>query len=130
MENTENGTVPIHDNDEVTRSRGILTPIIQCCTDSPGNPILLFNLYSEKSRRETILGILECSKKQLQGKEEECWAITNFVSFVGSHEQASSAVMFHPIHPADDPTDVTGFIISPMLWTDIFVSTSTVFYSS
>ena len=53
----------IHDNDAVTEERQILTPIIQCCIDNPGDRILLFNLYSEPSRRKTIDGIIKCSEK-------------------------------------------------------------------
>jgi len=59
----------IHDADASTQQRGILTPIIQCCIDNPGDKILLFNLHSEPQRRKTIDGIIECAKRIRQANE-------------------------------------------------------------
>lgn len=128
MKKTENGTVRIHDNDEVTLDQELLTPIIQCCVDNPGDKILLFNLYSERARRETMNGIIECSKTmrqsfgQAQGHlHESCWAMTEFVRIVRFNQvQASSSIMFAPIYPADAPWEVSGFILSPLVWYEIF----------
>jgi len=55
--------VRVHDADEITQERGILTPIIQCCIDNPGDRVLLYNLYSEPNRRKTINGINQCAQK-------------------------------------------------------------------
>ena len=128
MKKTENGTVRIHDNDEVTLDRELLTPIIQCCVDNPGDKILLFNLYSERARRETMNGIIECSKTMRQSfgqaqdhLHESCWAMTEFVRIVRFNQvQASSSIMFAPIYPADAPWEVSGFILSPLVWYEIF----------
>lgn len=128
MKKTENGTVRVPDNDKVTLERGILTPIIQCCVDNPGDPILLFNLYSERVRRETMNGIIECSKTMRQSigqaqenLHESCWAMTEFVRIIRFNQvQASSSIMFAPIYPADAPWEVSGFILSPLVWYEIF----------
>ena len=128
MKKTPEGLVRIPDNDEVTLDRGILTPIIQCCVDNPGDRILLFNLYSERVRRETMNGILECAKRMRQPSEqaqvdpdESCFAMTPFVRIIRFNQvQASSAIMFAPIYPADAPWQVSGFILSPLVWSDIF----------
>lgn len=110
----------IRDNDEVTASQGILTPVFQCCVDNPGDPILLYNLYSEKSRQEAIDDILECSKRYTGSS---CEAVTNFVPIERfKQKQASSSILFQPIYPASDPSKVSGIILSPLVWADIFVS--------
>ena len=59
----------VHDDDGKTQERGILTPILQCCIDNPGDPVLLYNLHSEPQRRKTIDGILNCAK-DMQAREE------------------------------------------------------------
>lgn len=127
MMKTENGPIRIPDNDDITLSRGILTPIIQCCIDNPGDPILLFNLYSERARREAMDGILQCAKKKMENPEkypdETCFAMTEFVRIVRFNQvQASSSIMFQPIYPASDPWEITGMVLSPIVWSDIFVS--------
>ena len=45
----------VHDSDESTLQRGILTPLIQGC----GVNVLLFNLHSEKKRRKAIDGMID-----------------------------------------------------------------------
>jgi hypothetical protein len=126
MQQTENGSVAIHDKDELTFFRGMLTPMMQCCADSPGDPILLFNLHSEKSRRVAMDGILECSKSRNlaeESLEEDCWAITNLIPLFGGLEDTqNAAVMFQPIRPGANTSEVSGFVMSPMLWAQIFVS--------
>lgn len=128
MMQTENGTIRIHDKDELTLSRGILTPIIQCCVDNPGDPVLLFNLYSETLRRETLDSIIQCSDfmrlpGQVKYPDESCWSITDFLTIVRfNQKQASSSIMFTPIYPSDTQFEVRGFILSPIVWDEIFVS--------
>lgn len=125
LEKTENNTMMrIHDND---MSRDILTPIIQCCVDNPGDKILLYNLYSERHRRETMEGILDCSRRMQEPgmveryPDEGCFALTEFVRIVRFNQvRASSSIMFAPIKLADG--EVVGFILSPMVWDEIFVS--------
>ena len=123
MKKTPDGPVRIPDNDAVTLERGMLTPLIQCCVDNPGDPILLFNLYSESVRRETMNGILECSKmRQAQeSPDESCFSMTPFVRIIRFNQvQKSSAIMLAPIYPADDSWEVSGFIVSPLVWYEIF----------
>ena len=51
----------VHDNDELTRDRGLLLPVFQCCNDNPGDRIRLFNLYSEPKRRKAVDGVISCT---------------------------------------------------------------------
>ena len=118
MMKTEKGPIRIPDNDDITSSRGILTPIIQCCIDNPGDHILLFNLYSEKVRRETIDQVHQCAKQMKEDKgneekypDETCFAMTPYVRIVRFNQvQPSSSIMFQPIYPADDPWEISGLI--------------------
>ena len=187
----QNGT-RIHDNDASTRERGILTPIIQCCIDNPGDRILLYNLHSEQKRRETIDGIRVCMddirRKVLAESEEvgatddggqdvqddqdgehhqevhqdgssasgngqvtkqevhsiaqdpaliqssttststsslsfpdySCGSMTEFVRIVRFKTRGPASIMFQPIYPANNPWEITGLVLSPMAWDEVF----------
>ena len=84
----QNGTkTRIHDADEATQARQILTPIFHCCIDNPGDRVLLFNLYSEPNRRKTIDGILECAATIREDEEQRMEQQSIFASSTNNQDQ-------------------------------------------
>ena len=128
--------VRVHDNDTSTDERQFLTPIFQCCIDNPGDPILLYNLHSEARRRKTIDGIIECTKniqeELVEGDsnvnatsypEYSCGSMTEFVPIFRFRTRGPASIMFQPVYPTDNPWDISGLILSPIVWDEIFEAT-------
>mmetsp|Transcript_21144 Transcript_21144/g.38798 ORF Transcript_21144/g.38798 Transcript_21144/m.38798 type:complete len:571 (+) Transcript_21144:3-1715(+) len=142
----QNGT-RIHDADVSKEERQLLTPIIQCCIDNPGDRVLLFNLHSEPRRRKTIDGIIDCTKKVrasvLQVKmvsnvftddattkataedshtypDYSCGSMTDFVKIVRFQTRGPASIMFQPVYPAEAPWEIRGLVLSPMAWDEVF----------
>lgn len=129
--NSNGTTTRIHDNDEQTLQRKILTPIFQCCIDNPGDKILMFNLHSDPKRRKPIDAIRNCTNNILmslnnnKSKVEDypdysCGSMTDFVNIFRFKHRGPASIFFHPIWPAEDPFNITGIMLSPIVWDEIF----------
>mmetsp|Transcript_33575 Transcript_33575/g.80336 ORF Transcript_33575/g.80336 Transcript_33575/m.80336 type:complete len:930 (-) Transcript_33575:470-3259(-) len=120
----------VHDNDELTRDRGLLLPVFQCCIDNPGDRIRLFNLYSEPKRRKAIDGVINCTRSLRERylfnesvnrfPDYSCGSQTEFTRIVRFEHRGPAAVMMQPIFPADDPWNIAGIVLSPIVYDEIF----------
>lgn len=137
---------PVPGGQELEGGRTILTPILQCCIDNPGDRVLLFNLHSEPERRRTINNMMECTeriRREVEAVQDEgedgpqrrslrgsvdpksypdysCGTTTDFVKIVRFETRGPASIMFQPVYPANSPWLMKGMMLSPMAWDEIF----------
>ena len=118
-----------HDDTPPPGRRPILVPIVQCCIDNPGDPIHLFNLYSEPVRRRAIDGILDCADRLREASRAEpnrtfpeysCGSQTEFTRIVRFRHRGPAAIFLQPIYAAEEPWTVLGLVLSPVVFDEIF----------
>jgi len=91
----------------------IYAPVLQHSAGANANPLLL-NLHNEKNRGQTIDSILDCSKNS---SNLECGQMTDMLLLTQRRMPAS--LIMQPIFPANDPSEVTGIVSSPLNWEDV-----------
>jgi hypothetical protein len=105
----------IHPNAETSYGSPyeIYAPVLQHSAGANANPLLL-NLHNEKNRGQTIDSILACSKNS---SNLECGQMTNMLLLTERRMPAS--LIMQPIFPANDPSQATGIVSSPLNWQDV-----------
>ena len=106
----------VHPNGETTygSSYQIYAPILQHSDGANAKPLML-NLHNEQHRGETIDSILCCAEGK-NNTSTECGQLTDLLLLTQRKNPAT--LIMQPIHPVNDPQEVTGIVSSPFVWQD------------
>ncbi|CAB9507344.1 sensor kinase/phosphatase LuxQ [Seminavis robusta] len=95
-----------------------LAPVFQ--GQAPGMPkVRLWNYHADKSRGIMMDDIYECSQKLTTFADKSCSAINDaFFLIAIPQSNGPAAFLQEPIYPATTSTNLTGFVVSVILWSD------------
>lgn len=105
----------------------IVTPMFQHSQGPSKN--LMMNLHSSPLLGGMIDDMLQCAATKIasNGTIDDCTAITSFkdnaTSWTQQIENGPGANIIQPIYPSNDPTTMTGVIVSQLVWGEIMVDT-------
>lgn len=100
----------------------IMAPFLQHKNTFNNPSLLLRNLHQFELRGRVLEDIIDCGKAADQNATTSptCTTVTGFTEiFV---RPGPSAVFFNPIFPANDPTEVVGFIGTSMNWAEVLTN--------
>jgi hypothetical protein len=98
----------------------IFAPILQHSDGADANPLML-NLHSEKHRGQTIDSIIACTlnyTSNTNSTKQECGQMTDLLLL--TQRKMPASLIMQPIFPANNPTEITGIVSSPLNWQDVF----------
>ncbi len=137
--------VPVHDTTGLTAwnsSRRVIVPMYQHVTGPSGK--LMFNMHASPLLGATIEKMMTCSEERkeeileyermysnlAEGEEappaprglKDCTMVTelahNKTSFVQGEDMGPGANMMQPIYPAYNKTEMTGVLVTSIVWTE------------
>lgn len=109
----------IHPDGSTTYSSpyNIFVPILQHSEGANADPLML-NLHNEKHRGQTIDSIIACTKNySTPTAKKECGQMTDLLML--TQRKMPASLIMQPIFPANDPTEITGIVSSPLNWQDV-----------
>lgn len=119
--NSTHGDRRVHDTTGETSwggRRRILAP--NMLISQPNVSALMYNAYSEQERGFYIDAMLDCVDRHVDvtaTASPECAVVTDMLEII--IRPGPAAVFFQPIFPANEPTQVVGFVSFSFHWQDI-----------
>lgn len=87
----------------------VFTPLLHI--NSGPHPVLMLNLRFEETRGKAIDNIIACSNQRAQGGDSiNCGVVSDKIILSSPNDPPSpGALMFQPVYPANNPTEVSVF---------------------
>lgn len=95
----------------------ILTPVIQISELDSSSKAIMYNLYSEQYRINAIDLMIECF---YNGSIAGCSTITDIIHLVQDPVFRPAVLIFHPVSPRYNTTDLVGLTYTVHNWDTIF----------
>jgi hypothetical protein len=117
--NSSTGT-RFHDTDgpHLNNKYQILTPVLQVGNLNENRGVVMFNLYSEKTRIAAIDFMIDCF--YAGGRGAECVSITDIIHLVQDEEFRPAVLVIHPMTAFNNSDKLVGLNYGVLNWDTVF----------